>query len=200
MPIASLMRLRAGQLHAVAELARQADQGAFEQGEVDRRAVVQVQAAVRAATATAARARSRRWRRLPSASGSARSRCRRARRRGSARRLRRCSRSRRGVIVPSARLDQRRRGVTTHVVAQHARAGSAPACARRRSRAPAGSAPDARPRCRRGRRRLRAACRRARGPARASLAASSPAIGICAAMPPIACAPRRWQVWISSSE
>ena len=33
-----------------------------------------------------------------------------------------------------------------------------------------------------------------------SLAASSPLIGICAAMPPIACAPRWWQVWISSSE
>ena len=49
-----------------------------------------------AATATAACARFRRWRRLPSASGSARSRCRRATRRGSARRLRRCLRSRRG--------------------------------------------------------------------------------------------------------
>ena len=27
---------------------------------------------------------------------------------------------------------------------------------------------------------------------------ASPLIGICAAMPPIANAPRRWQVWISS--
>jgi hypothetical protein len=25
-------------------------------------------------------------------------------------------------------------------------------------------------------------------------------IGICAAIPPIACAPRLWQVWISNSE
>ncbi|MNN92658.1 hypothetical protein D3C81_2109710 [compost metagenome] len=33
-----------------------------------------------------------------------------------------------------------------------------------------------------------------------SLAAASWLIGICAAMPPIACAPRRWQVRISSSE
>jgi hypothetical protein len=32
------------------------------------------------------------------------------------------------------------------------------------------------------------------------LAASSPLIGIWAAMPPMAKAPRRWQVWISFSE
>ena len=34
----------------------------------------------------------------------------------------------------------------------------------------------------------------------ASFAATSPEMGICAAMPPNACAPRRWQVRISSSE
>ena len=34
----------------------------------------------------------------------------------------------------------------------------------------------------------------------ASLAAGSFLIGICAAMPPIACTPRRWQVLITSSE
>ena len=33
-----------------------------------------------------------------------------------------------------------------------------------------------------------------------SLATGSLPIGICAAMPPMACAPRWWQVWISSSE
>ena len=34
----------------------------------------------------------------------------------------------------------------------------------------------------------------------AAFAASSPLIGICAAMPPIACTPRRWQVLISRRE
>ena len=58
---------------------------------------------------------------------------------------------------------------------------------------------DGRPRCRHGRRGLRAPCRRApwRRPPRSRAVVLD---GICAAMPPIAKAPRRWQVLISSAE
>ena len=60
--------------------------------------------------------------------------------------------------------------------------------------------PGARPRCRRGRR-CASRCLSARTlPSAASLAAGSFLIGICAAMPPIACAPRRWQVLMQQLE
>ena len=63
------------------------------------------------------------------------------------------------------------------------------------------SAPSrgARPRCRRSRRPPRAPCRRAPPRSRARWPPASLRDGISAAMPPIACAPRRWQVLTSSS-
>ena len=76
-----------------------------------------------------------------------------------------------------------------------ARAGSAARRARRRRpRSRPGRDRDARPRCRRSRRPTRAPCPRAPSRARRSFTSGSLRDGMNAAMPPIACAPRRWQV------
>ena len=168
----------------------------LDQGAVDRRPAVDPRA-VAAATARPARARSPRWRRPPSGCRSARSRCRAATPRGTARRRQMLWRRPRSVIVPSGTASRSARG---H--ARRRRAARAIWFGLRhvlRRTPPARSAPGrgARPRCRRGRRSPRAACRRAPCRAPRSFAAGSSLIGICAAMPPIACAPRRWQVWIS---
>ena len=151
--------------------------------------------AVAASTARPARARSRRSRRPPSGCRAARSRCRAATPRGTGCRRGCCGAGPPRCACPRARAS-RSAARHVHVVALARRAGSAPACARRRPRARSARGRGARPTCRRARRAPRAACRR--GPSRAprSFAAGSSLIGICAAMPPIACAPRRWQVLI----
>ena len=84
--------------------------------------------------------------------------------------------------------------VDLHVLALARRSGWAAASRGRRSPWRSAPGPDAPPRCRRGRRWPRAPCRRAPCASARSLASGSLLIGICAAMPPIACAPRRWQV------
>ena len=118
------------------------------------------------ATARPGRARSPRSPRPPSGCRAARSRCRAATPRGTGRRRARCGAGPPRCACPRARAADPSR-VDLHVVALARRAGSGPACARRRSRLrDRARGPGARPRCRRGRPSPRAACRRAPSRAR----------------------------------
>ena len=80
------------------------------------------------------------------------------------------------------------------------RAGSAGRRAPRRTRpSRPGRGRGAPPRCRRSRRRPRAPCPRAPAASAISFTSGSRRFGMNAVMPPIACAPRLWQVRTSSS-
>jgi hypothetical protein len=138
--------------------------------------------------------RSRRSRRLPSGRTGARSRCRAATLPRTARRRGCCARRPSSVLGAGRGRDQilgadrrrvgRARSIWLGVVM----------CASKIAIA-TGPGPGGPPRCRRGRPvTSRSLSARTLFAAAASLAASSPLIGICAAIPPIAWMPRLWQV------